>query len=182
MDRFAYLCKYLHICKYTHICKSVHVNGFAHICKICTICKFLKFAPGWDQVQISICILHICKSVHVNGNQNEFIVYHFCPINVEMMLLQYGFSSRLLRIFHFWHLLHNNWHFQLSKVFCTIFEVAQVVHKKNVCCTATYLLLILLNPIIKSEMRSFKRSENIHKKEGGSYYVVSANKASSVTL
>ena len=34
----------------------------------------------------------------------------------------------------------------------------------------------------KSEMRSFKSNENIHKKEGGSYYVVSANKASSVTL
>ena len=27
----------------------------------------------------------------------------------------------------------------------------------------------------KSEMSSFKSSENIHKKEGGSYYVVSAN-------
>ena len=35
---------------------------------------------------------------------------------------------------------------------------------------------------IKSEMRSFKSNENIHKKEGGSYYVVSANKASSVTI
>ena len=35
---------------------------------------------------------------------------------------------------------------------------------------------------IKSEMRSFKSNENIHKKEGGLYYVVSANKASSVTL
>ena len=35
---------------------------------------------------------------------------------------------------------------------------------------------------IKSEMRSFKSNETIHKKEGGSYYVVSANKASSVTL
>ena len=35
---------------------------------------------------------------------------------------------------------------------------------------------------VKSEMRSFKSNENIHKKEGGSYYVVSANKASSVTL
>ena len=33
---------------------------------------------------------------------------------------------------------------------------------------------------IKSEMRSFKSNEIIHKKEGGSYYVVSANKASSV--
>ena len=30
-------------------------------------------------------------------------------------------------------------------------------------------------------MRSFKSNENIHKKEGESYYVVSANKASSVT-
>ena len=31
-------------------------------------------------------------------------------------------------------------------------------------------------------MRSFKSNENIHKKEGGSYYLVSANIASSVTL
>ena len=31
-------------------------------------------------------------------------------------------------------------------------------------------------------MRSLKSNENIHKKEDGSYYVVSANKASSVTL
>ena len=29
---------------------------------------------------------------------------------------------------------------------------------------------------------SFKSNENIHKKEDGSYYVASANKASSVTL
>ena len=35
---------------------------------------------------------------------------------------------------------------------------------------------------MKSQMISFKSNENIHKKEGGSYYVVSANKASSVTL
>ena len=35
---------------------------------------------------------------------------------------------------------------------------------------------------IKIEMRSFKSNENILKKEDGSYYVVSANKASSVTL
>ena len=31
-------------------------------------------------------------------------------------------------------------------------------------------------------MSSFKSNENIHKKEDGSYYVVSANKAASVTL
>ena len=31
-------------------------------------------------------------------------------------------------------------------------------------------------------MSSFKNNENIHKKEGGSYYVVSGNKVSSVTL
>ena len=35
---------------------------------------------------------------------------------------------------------------------------------------------------IKIKMSSFKGNENIHKKEDGSYYVVSANKASSVTL
>ena len=34
----------------------------------------------------------------------------------------------------------------------------------------------------KSELRSFKSNENIHLKEGGSDYVVSANKASSDTL
>ena len=43
-------------------------------------------------------------------------------------------------------------------------------------------LVLLTQSEQKSEMRSFKSSENIHKKEGGSYYVVSANKASSVTL
>ena len=32
------------------------------------------------------------------------------------------------------------------------------------------------------KMSSFKSNENIHKKEDGSYYVVLANKASSVTL
>ena len=32
------------------------------------------------------------------------------------------------------------------------------------------------------KMSSFKSNENIHKREGGSYYIVSANKASSVTL
>ena len=31
-------------------------------------------------------------------------------------------------------------------------------------------------------MSSFKSNENIHKKEDGSYYVVLANKVSSVTL
>ena len=31
-------------------------------------------------------------------------------------------------------------------------------------------------------MNFFMSNENIHKKEDGSYYVVSANKASSVTL
>ena len=35
---------------------------------------------------------------------------------------------------------------------------------------------------IKSKKSSFKSNENIHKKDDGSYYVVSANKASSVTL
>ena len=34
----------------------------------------------------------------------------------------------------------------------------------------------------KKIMSSFKSNGNIHKKEDGSYYVVSANKASSVTL
>ena len=36
--------------------------------------------------------------------------------------------------------------------------------------------------IKKKKKSSFKSNENIHKKEDGSYYVVSANRASSVTL
>ena len=44
------------------------------------------------------------------------------------------------------------------------------------------VMVIRILSNIKSEMRSFKSNENINKKEGGSYYVVSANKASSVTL
>ena len=40
--------------------------------------------------------------------------------------------------------------------------------------------LIMVNKIQK--LSSFKSNENIHKREDGSYYVVSANKASSVTL
>ena len=35
---------------------------------------------------------------------------------------------------------------------------------------------------IRNEILSFQSNENIHKKEGGSYYVVSAKKAWSVTL
>ena len=49
-------------------------------------------------------------------------------------------------------------------------------------CLSFYFIQVSKCLNIKSEMRSFKSNENIHKKEGGSYYVVSANKASSVTL
>ena len=52
------------------------------------------------------------------------------------------------------------------------------LNTKHVDCRIKFMLYAN----IKSEMRSFKSNENIHKKEGGSYYVVSANKASSVTL
>ena len=58
---------------------------------------------------------------------------------------------------------------------------------KNIACISIlltkpvkYTNLYLFN--IKLDKRSFKSNENIHKKEGGSYYIVSANKASSVTL
>ena len=40
----------------------------------------------------------------------------------------------------------------------------------------------LLLQIKIKKMCSFKSNENIHKKEDGSNYVISANKASSVTL
>ena len=44
----------------------------------------------------------------------------------------------------------------------------------------TTLAAVKANKIKK--LSSFKSNENIHKREDGSYYVVSANKASSVTL
>ena len=45
-------------------------------------------------------------------------------------------------------------------------------------------LLIYFNPHRSSIKlkNEFKSNENIHKKEDGSYYIVSANKVSSVTL
>ena len=49
-------------------------------------------------------------------------------------------------------------------------------------CDEMYMCCICRLEELKSEMRSFKSNENINKKEGRSYYVVSANKASSVTL
>ena len=45
------------------------------------------------------------------------------------------------------------------------------------------VLFSISDVVIKNQkLSSFKSHENIHKKEDGSYYVVSANKASSVTL
>ena len=41
---------------------------------------------------------------------------------------------------------------------------------------------VMLQENINKKMSSFKNNENIHEKVNGSYYVVSANKASSVTL
>ena len=64
--------------------------------------------------------------------------------------------------------------------------LSQISLEKCIFCHREMLFKTLLIPKnrdnIKSEIRSFKSNENIHKKEGGSYYVVSANKASSVTL
>ena len=50
------------------------------------------------------------------------------------------------------------------------------------------MLSPLKSPVLRKysnkiqKLSSFKSNENIHKREDGSYYVVSANKASSVTL
>ena len=68
---------------------------------------------------------------------------------------------------------------KFCEIFANItFDLSQNNQKPVFKCTK----LVINTTNIKSEMRSFKSNENIHKKEGGSYYVVSANKASSVTL
>ena len=61
------------------------------------------------------------------------------------------------------------------------FTYTSSIHQVNIR-SLTDSTLYVPEPNIKSEIRYFKSSENINKKEGGSYYVVSANKASSVTL
>ena len=48
--------------------------------------------------------------------------------------------------------------------------------------SAEYRQIVGMSMLIKIKLSSFKSNENIHKKEDGSCYVVSANKASSVTL
>ena len=45
-----------------------------------------------------------------------------------------------------------------------------------------YMVIISSNTNKIQKLSSFKSNENIHKREDGSYYEVSANKASSVTL
>ena len=56
-----------------------------------------------------------------------------------------------------------------------IFSGCLVVYAQSV-----GVYVVSVNKIQK--LSSFKSNENIHKREDGSYYVVSANKASSVTL
>ena len=77
------------------------------------------------------------------------------------------------------HHFRNACSFEVSTICFTVI-VGVLFHFTNVSHVIIYNIQFNIN--IKSEMRSFKSNENIHKKEGGSYYVVSANKASSVTL
>ena len=60
----------------------------------------------------------------------------------------------------------------------------QVLMSTEMSCHFVHLLKVSKKMSLNKnqEMRSFKSNENIQKKKGGSYYVVSANKASSVTL
>ena len=69
-------------------------------------------------------------------------------------------------------------------IFQLFFQISEICFQKPIVHYITFknAALYLRKIKYKSEMRSFKSNENIHKKEGGSYYVVSANKASSVTL
>ena len=53
---------------------------------------------------------------------------------------------------------------------------------RHFCFKWTYIRTYQTEQKKKKKMSSFKSNENIHKKEDGSSYVVSGNKASSVTL
>ena len=70
-------------------------------------------------------------------------------------------------------------------IYCLTHEVVLIHQIKldlsiNFFAGVYYLCVFNWNKIQNSS--SFKSNENIHKREDGSYYVVSANKASSVTL
>ena len=49
-------------------------------------------------------------------------------------------------------------------------------------CFNTWICLLKVGKLSTKTSEAIVSNENIHRKEGGSYYVVSANKASSVTL
>ena len=77
----------------------------------------------------------------------------------------------------------------MDKIKCLICNNIEILcngikhETSSACAMTTYLLQHTKCMEIKiKKMSSFKSNKNIHKKEDGSYYVLSANKASSVTL
>ena len=74
-------------------------------------------------------------------------------------------------------------HYHMSEVLSTLYNVGATLEQRytfnaNDLPTVLTILQRWANVI----MLYGKSNDNIHKKEAGSYYVVSANKASSVTL
>ena len=81
--------------------------------------------------------------------------------------------------------INQSFFFRFLRIFTLISK-----DQKNINCTMVDVWGDVLRPphcttpdaVKEKKMSSFKSNENIHKKEDGPYNVVSANKASSVTL
>ena len=90
----------------------------------------------------------------------SYSFHRYCRQKIIRLIVFAVLAARGVRIFFF----------QFTSICLTAFQSLSAISVKNIASTAFF------------SVRSFKSNENIHKKEGGSYYVVSANKASSVTL
>ena len=80
-------------------------------------------------------------------------------------------ANALMCVFLPWHYLHSSSQVGIVNPMVLPFQTS-----------GTFCKLITVLEYKIQKLSSFKSNENIRKREDGSYYVVSANKASSVTL
>ena len=69
--RCANLHTYLHMSKIAYVSKLDHVNAFTYVSKIYFICNYFTFAPGRDQMQISVCMHVNCIHVEIWPCEHE---------------------------------------------------------------------------------------------------------------
>ena len=152
-------------------------DGMAGVNKVadgCGLCWAVTVGDGRGSLQGG-------RSYHVNVVNKYFTHFGFTayPFAQVLILSTFHRGSGSLRAGPG---VHNGCLYIPQSVRVLLYCTVQTCHEITVLVRNIYFDTVLLHKNKKPEMRSFKSNENIHKKEGGSYYVVSANKASSVTL